>query len=249
MTDLKKIAPLFEGWQETMIWSCLDGSMGCALCDNESNPASAQIALGDLCFFAGEPNEELALKAGAVCLVPGNEEWCSCIERVWGERVQKRLRYAIKKEPDVFNVSKLANYAANLPDGFSLRMFDKELVRESFEHSWSRDFCAQFRDAEDFLSRGIGVGALYEGKLVAGASSYSVYHGGIEIEIDTHPEFRRQGLATACGAKLILECLSRGLYPSWDAYDLRSVSLAEKLGYHLDRPYVVYERLKEEPAE
>ncbi len=119
-------------------------------------------------------------------------------------------------------------------------MFDEQLVRESFEQSWSRDFCAQFRDTEDFLARGIGVGALFEGKLVAGASSYSIYRGGIEIEIDTKPEFRRQGLATTCGAKLILECLSRGLYPSWDAYDLRSVSLAEKLGYHLDRPYVVY---------
>ena len=249
MTDLTKIAPLFEDWQETMILSCLDGSMGCALCDDENNPASAQIALGDLCFFAGEPNDELALKAGAVCLVPGSEEWCSCIERVWGERVQKRLRYAIKKEPDVFNINKLTSYAANLPEGFCLRLFDEALVRESFEQSWSRDFCAQFRDTEDFLARGIGVGALYEGKLVAGASSYSVYRGGIEIEIDTKPEFRRQGLATACGAKLILECLSRGLYPSWDAYDLRSVSLAEKLGYHLDRPYVVYERLKEELVE
>ncbi|MEN6418515.1 MAG: GNAT family N-acetyltransferase [Clostridiaceae bacterium] len=246
MTDLTKIAPLFEDWQETMIWSCLDGSMGCALCDDENNPASAQIALGDLCFFAGEPNDELALKAGAVCLVPGSEDWCSCIERVWGERVQKRLRYAIKKEPDVFNIEKLTHYTENLPDGFSLCMFDEQLVRESFEQSWSRDFCAQFRDAEDFLARGIGVGTLYEGRLVAGASSFSVYRGGIEIEIDTKPEFRRQGLATACGAKLILECLSRGLYPSWDAYDLRSVSLAEKLGYHLDRPYVVYERLKEE---
>jgi len=249
MTDLTKIAPLFEGWQETMIWSCLDGSMGCALCDNEENPASAQIILGDLCFFAGTPDDELSLKAGSPFLVPQSEAWCESIERVWGERVQKRLRYAIKKEPDVFNINKLASYAANLPEGFTLRMFDEELVRESFEQSWSRDFCAQFRDTEDFLARGIGVGALFEGKLVAGASSYSIYRGGIEIEIDTKPEFRRQGLATTCGAKLILECLSRGLYPSWDAYDLRSVSLAEKLGYHLDRPYVVYERLKEEPAE
>lgn len=249
MTDLKKIAPLFEGWEETMIWSCLDGSMGHALCDNEENPASAQIILGDLCFFAGAANDELSLKAGSPFLVPQSEAWCESIERAWGERVQKRLRYSIKKEPDVFNTVKLTCYANSLPDGFSLRLFDEAIVRESFEQSWSRDFCAQFADAADFLARGIGVAALYDGKLVAGASSYSVYRGGIEIEIDTKPEFRRQGLATACGAKLILECLSRGLYPSWDAYDLRSVSLAEKLGYHLDRPYVVYERLKEESAE
>ncbi|MEG3007650.1 MAG: GNAT family N-acetyltransferase, partial [Oscillospiraceae bacterium] len=27
----------------------------------------------------------------------------------------------------------------------------------------------------------------------------------------------------------------------WDAHDLRSVHLAEKLGYHLSHPYVTYE--------
>lgn len=70
--------------------------------------------------------------------------------------------------------------------------------------------------------------------------SYTVYNGGIEIEIDTKLQFRQKGLATACGAKLILECLGRNLYPSWDAHDLRSVALAEKLGYHMDKPYTVY---------
>ncbi|MNI84792.1 GNAT acetyltransferase [compost metagenome] len=81
---------------------------------------------------------------------------------------------------------------------------------------------------------------LHKGLQVAGASSYSVYNEGIEIEIDTKPEFRNRGLATACGAKLILECLERGLYPGWDAQDLRSVALAEKLGYHMDYPYTTY---------
>lgn len=75
---------------------------------------------------------------------------------------------------------------------------------------------------------------------VAGAASYTVYDGGIEIEIDTRPDLRRLGLALACGARLILDCLDRGLYPSWDAHDLRSVALAEKLGYHLDRHYQAF---------
>jgi predicted GNAT family acetyltransferase len=58
--------------------------------------------------------------------------------------------------------------------------------------------------------------------------------------IDTKPEYRQKGLATACASKLILTALERGLYPSWDAFDLRSVALAEKLGYHVDRPYIIY---------
>ncbi len=48
------------------------------------------------------------------------------------------------------------------------------------------------------------------------------------------------GLAYACGARLILECLARGIYPSWDAHNLESAALAEKLGYHYDRPYTAF---------
>ena len=106
---------------------------------------------------------------------------------------------------------------------------------------WSRDLCSQFRDYEDYAARGIGIAALYKGTVVGGASSYTVYDGGIEIEIDTREDYRRRGIATACGARLILECIKRGLYPSWDAQNKWSAALAEKLGYHFDREYTVYE--------
>lgn len=82
---------------------------------------------------------------------------------------------------------------------------------------------------------------MMDGLIVSGASSYSAYRGGIEIEIDTKEEYRRRGLALACGAKLILECLDRGLYPSWDAHNRCSAALAEKLGYRLDYAYDAYE--------
>lgn len=153
---------------------------------------------------------------------------------------EKALRYAIKKETDVFSIDKLKKYTQSLPEGYTLNMFDEQIYSDTRREEWSVDFCSLFADYEDYKRRGLGAAVLYEGKPVSGASSYAVYNGGIEIEIDTKKEFRRKGLATACGAKLILECLKRGLYPSWDAHDLRSVALAEKLGYHLDCPYPVY---------
>ena len=76
---------------------------------------------------------------------------------------------------------------------------------------------------------------LRDGVPVSGASSYSSYRDGIEIQIDTKREYRRKGLASISGAALILECLERGLYPSWDAQNKESVILAKKLGYHYDR--------------
>lgn len=238
--DMERIAALFEGWDEALIWSCLQGCMGYALADREEDPTAAQIVVGDLCFFAGKPNAALIARAGAPILTPRAEDWHAVIESVWGARVERTLRYAIKKEPDAFDPARLAGFAGALPEGYTLQLFDRELYDAAIAEDWSRDFCSLFAGYDDFAMRGVGVGALYEGGLVSGASSYGVYDGGIEIQIDTHPAHRRKGLASACGARLILECLARGLYPSWDAHDLRSVALAEKLGYHLDHPYTVY---------
>jgi hypothetical protein len=240
MQLLEKIAPLFADWNETMIWSVLQGHMGYALADNEQNPTSALVGVGDLCFFAGRPDEALVSKAVSPTLVPADDAWHAVIERVWGDQVQRRLRYAIKKEPEAFKRETLQYYVDSLPEEYELRLFDESIYAQSFAESWSRDFCSCYQSCDDFLRRGLGVAILHNDMLVSGASSYSVYTGGIEIEIDTKPEYRQRGLATVCGAKLILEALNRGLYPSWDAYDLRSVVLAEKLGYHVDHPYVVY---------
>lgn len=237
---LQKITPFFEGWEETLIWSVLQGHMGYAIVDSDENPTCAQVVLGDFCFFAGRPSEELAAQAATEELIPQNDAWCGAIERAWGEKAQRRLRYAIKKEPDVFNRSLLQYYVDSLPGEYELRLFDAGIYAQTFADRWSHDFCDCFQDCEDFLKRGVGVAVLHNGALVSGASSYSVYDGGFEIEIDTHPDYRQRGLATVCGARLILEALDRGLYPSWDAFDLRSVALAEKLGYHAGEPYAMY---------
>ena len=51
MKQMKAIAPLFSGWQETMIWSCLQGHMGVAAADDWKSPSSACITVGDFSFF------------------------------------------------------------------------------------------------------------------------------------------------------------------------------------------------------
>ena len=78
-------------------------------------------------------------------------------------------------------------------------------------------------------------------EIVAGASSYTSYREGIEIEIITRQDYRKKGLAHASRAKLILECLQRGLYPNWDARNMTSVQVAKDLGYTYLAPYTVYE--------
>lgn len=238
MVDLAKIAPLFDGWDESMIWSCLQGVMGTAHANGDYS--AGLIINRDFCFLAGKPDPALLNEVTAHILVPRTEEWSPLIEDRWGSRAVRELRYAILKEPDVFDRNKLEAYAAALPPNYELRLIDESIVPRLLAESWSKDFCAAFDSPEDCCRRGVGVVALDRGVPVAGAGSYIVYRGGIEVEIDTREDHRRKGLATACGARLILECLDRGLYPSWDAIDLRSVALAEKLGYHSAGPYTVY---------
>ena len=68
MTDLERIAPLFAHWDDTMVWSCLQGVMGRAVW-NGSRTAAAIIS-GDFGFLAGEPDEELLRRVPGPLLVP-----------------------------------------------------------------------------------------------------------------------------------------------------------------------------------
>lgn len=237
----QKVWPLVEGWEETIIWTGLQGHWGSVWADDAENPRSARIVVGDFVFYAGEPNLEMVKSTEGFfresILTPQNEGWAAMIEEVWGAVTTELPRVAIKKEPDIFDREQLEMYAANVPEGYEMRMMDRDLVEQALAEKWSWHLCGQYAGVDDFLKRGIGVGITKDGKLAAGASSYSVYDTGIEIEIDTHEDHRGKGLATVCGAGLILACLDRGLYPSWDAADDRSVHLAGKFGYHVDHRY------------
>lgn len=241
------VAPLFGDWQETMIWSCLQNIMGRLYATAPEQPDAAMAILGDFCFLAGRPDRELVsykpewCRQDFIIMVPETSEWGNLIERVWRERAKRVVRYAMKKETGAFSEEKLRSIVDSLAPEYRLKNIDRELFDRCGRLAWCRDLVSVYESYEQYAARGMGIVALRDGEVVSGASSYSAYDQGIEIEIDTRQDFRRRGLASACGAKLILECVARGWYPSWDAQNLWSVSLAEKLGYHFSHEYTAYE--------
>lgn len=251
LKQTQRAAALFEGWQESLIWSALQGVMGKIYVDSEEKPASAMVLLGDFCFFAGKPDGELVLYRPAqsgqdfVIMVPQNESWAALIEEAYRENAKRIVRYAIKKEPEVFQEQTqkeaLQAIAENVPDGYTLQMIDENLFWKCREIEWCRDWVKQYEDWALYQKYGLGAVILKDGEPVSGASSYSGYRGGIEVQIITREDQRRKGLASICAAKLILECLKRDWYPSWDAKNKWSVALSEKLGYHFEREYAAYE--------
>ncbi len=242
--NLENAAGLFNGWSETMIWSCVQGIMGSVYSDDKYRTAVA--AIGDFCFFAGNPDiyavKYIIENSGReyTIAVPQNELWEKAIEEAYPDKAVKIERYAFKKHCD-FDVKRLAAAVNSLGKEYTIKMIDENLYNMCKASKWSKDLVSNYKDFDNYKNNGIGYVIMHENKIVCGASSYSSYKGGIEIEIDTREDFRKRGLAYICGAKLILECLKRNIFPSWDAHNTASARLAEKLGYYFDYAYTAYE--------
>ncbi len=277
--DTQTVSSLFGQWEETFIWSCLQGIMGkiygsVPVKSQDAHirgfdlrgrrretlpayppdplpagikPTSAKAVIGDFTFFAGEPDPELISYKPAGCtqnfmiMVPQNSLWERAITQVYGSKSKVVSRYALKKEPHVFNKKSLENAVASLSKQYHLSMIDEHIYSLCKRERWSADLVSQFSTYPQYEKLGLGVVVLEDSRIVSGASSYSRYREGIEIEIDTREDHRRKGLAYICGAKLILECLKRNLYPSWDAQNKSSLALAQKLGYHYSHTYTAIE--------
>lgn len=241
LSDTSKVKHLFEGWQETLIYSCLERVMGKIYVTDPENPRSAFAYVGCFVFLAGEEERELLLKrpGGFLILVPQNEAWEKLI-RECIPSAKRVLRYAIRKDT-VFDRETLQKNLSLLPEGYELKPIDSKLYDKCLENPATADFVSSFESREQYLEIGRGMVILRNGEIVAGASSYTRYREGIEIEVDTVEAERRKHLATVACSALILRCLEEGLYPSWDAHNMHSVHLAEKLGYEMDHEYVAYE--------
>lgn len=247
-TNPDSAAHLFYGWEETIIWSCLQKIMGRVYTNNVNDPTAAIALLGDFGFLAGQADAEFLHKLkGDICkrdfliLVPQNEAWKAVIETCYGENCRKVTRYAFKKEAECFDIPRLEGLVRGLPKEYRLTMIDQQWYSYCRRTNWCQDFVAQFDSYAQYAQHGLGVLILKDGIPVSGAASYSAYRSGIEVEIDTREDHRRKGLATVCGARLILECRKRNLCPSWDAQNLWSAALAQKLGYCFSHEYTAYE--------
>lgn len=240
-----KLFYMFKDMDDTMLLSYLQGYMGTAWVNDPVYPTAAQIIVGVFVFYAGDPEaagvEELLdnLPPDSIVIVH-SDQWKSRVENAHQGSMEKFQRYAFKKNPKYLDINHIHAFLATLPEGYELRKIDEKLANDPSLQQVSEDFTKQFDSIDNYINKGIGYCIIHNGIIVCGASSYSIYNDGIEIEIDTHPEHRRKGLATVAVSALIIDCLERGKYPNWDAANTNSVALAEKLGYVLDKPYDAY---------
>ncbi len=116
-------------------------------------------------------------------------------------------------------------------DRFEIVAIDAEIAAQLLSEQWSADLVLNTMTPPNNMLGGFGFVAKIDGNIAGGVGCYTMYLNGIEVEIDTHRDYRRRGIATRLAQRLILECGRRGLECHWDAMNNKSAALATKLGF------------------
>ena len=236
--------------EEVTLFAAVEGSMGRVWVNHGEKPGCSLVITGDFCYLLGDYNKKAKVEMIRIIsdLCPGKiihaqEQWepvLSDLEKKFPDSFRSFSRYALEGRMDWFDLTLLRGFVNVTEEEFPIIRMDEEIYCQTSKQAWTQDFCCNYSSAQEFMEHGIGYVIMKEGEIIAGASSYTYCRGKIEINIETKEEFRRMGLAKACASKLILECLDRNIYPRWDAANIASVALAEKLGYRFAREYGVY---------
>lgn len=239
---------LCEGKKDIEFRSCIEGNMGRAWADRKYNPLSAVVLVADFLFLLGFTEDvkeaadirELLRQFKRRIIVMYDNRWGEFIEKNFPENHKRFSRYALKREPEVFKRDRLENFIKAVEPEFHIDKIDASNYNMILADDLMADCCSNFSSMEDFLKNGIGYLIIRDGLVISAASSYTYCKGSIDITIGTQEEYRKRGLALAVASKLILDCMDRNIYPVWDAANMESVALAEKLGYHFEKEYQVY---------
>lgn len=239
--------PFFNNQKDTLIHTCLEGHMGSAWTDSIDNPSYALLQVGDFCYFKGR-NQVIQQVFTLLPDITGRSNILFIPENANIERIIQRnypswhkvYRYAFIRRQKEFDIPYLEGIVSALPKEYELFSVDEHWYNKAMSEEWSKDLVSNFLSGEDFLKRGIGMVITCNNEIVSGASSYSIYNGGIEIQVDTKPDYRRKGLALIASAALIIACRERNIYPNWDAANEESVHMATKLGYQVSHSYTAF---------
>ena len=198
----------------------------------ERDGDAAVLRLGCYEIFGGDPDSEgarrLARKAARpIELVFGNDPaWRKTLAGVHPDAVDRPM---VDFDPSELDPKRLRAFEA-VPAELELRPLDLPLARQLDEELVPHGLQV-FSTPGRLVAEAPGFGVVAGDRLVAAATAYALSSRFVEVAISTRPEFRGRGLAAACGAAMLRECLTRGLSPRWSASNPVSQRLAERLGY------------------
>ena len=220
----------------------LEGQMCRAFVDDVLHPTAFKIEVGPFFYFAGDATSSgghtmLENVAPYTLFMPSSPGWIEAAKGMYGERLVSFNRYSFSSE----HIS-----SEHLDHLCQVSAFRGEVRRMDLPFAaqlWGQDQfvdLSDFDSPEDFVQRGIGFYLEKNGTVVGAAYSSLVSSKGIEVSLFVQEDYRRQGIATILGSRLLKWCIENNAEANWDAANPESCKLAEKLGYIHTGEYQAY---------
>lgn len=234
--------PLFDGARTAMARDMLLGAAPChVFADRMDAPRAALVCarrIGYACV-AGDPGLGAPLLEALRPLFP----WVECIamDPAWhpalagySKQSHAIVRYALDASAlDRQHLRRLAR----IPAGYTIERYEAETLRQVCAQPWGEDQIGLYASQQDFLRDSGGMVLLESSSPIGGCAGFCRQGGEDEIQVDLHPQYRGKGLASCLCAAYLLDALAAGRKPRWDAANVRSLRLAEKLGFRLVESY------------
>ena len=160
-----------------------------------------------------------------------------CLTKEWEEQIGKQYpdaaiyRRTTMKPASRFTVPE----NIEIPERYRLAGMDEAAFEQ---HPFSQG--ENYSGWADFQAEGSGAVVYDGGEIAAAASSFLSLDGEIELDVSTKESHRGRKLATACVARMLMDCMERGFTVHWDAQNNASLHLAEKFGFKAETAYSVY---------
>jgi GNAT superfamily N-acetyltransferase len=241
-----ELLPLFEGieYLEALVLGMLLSDLGNVFVDSLEKPKNVMFVYEESLFVVfggsgeGRTAKELFSKVPkkAAFIYP-NKKWKKLIKENYGGKLRflKRTKLC-SANLNLEHIKKLKN---NIPNGYDIVKINNDII-DKFEKNTIQKINRFCGSVDTFRKKGFGFCALHDGKIAATVSNGGVsYKNEFELDIETHPDHRRKGLAIVLAAFMIEYSLENGLDPRWDAQNDLSVDLALKLGYTDPKKYEI----------
>ena len=184
-------------------------------------------------YLDGEPEAESIARVGSAF----RNRPLVCLTNEWEVQIQAQYPGAAIYRRTAMKPARRFTMPSTteIPEGYLLAGMDEAAFEQHpFSHGINYPGWAAFRE------EGSGAVIYHNGEIVAAASSFLSVGGEIELDVSTKEAHRDKNLATACIARMLADCMDRGIIVHWDAQNDVSRHLAEKFGFEAETEYSVY---------
>jgi len=257
---------LFQNIEKHILGICsvFEGnSTGRIFVNNMKNPTTAIMHFGkSSLIFMGDSNDipfNQSLKLffqealfPQIKDISENKFFSIYCDNKWEEKISHFFKnlLPIKRRFYQFNKLKVKDWRDKLPDDFSIRVIDKDLLSSS-KHENTNPILSWIEGCwiteDNFHNKGFGFCIIHNEFEIASvclSNYYSENQNRCEIGIYTEKKFQKQGLAKILTSEMVDYCLNRKIKSiEWHTREetVASVRIAEAVGFELKKEFTVFQ--------